>query len=51
MNILFWNAGISRNKNKNLEVIVDCIREMLIENSVDLNEENRRRSLAEAVEI
>ena len=36
MNILFWNIGLTKNRNKNLEKIHDCIREMLIENDVDL---------------
>jgi len=36
MNILFWNAGITKNKVANIESITSCMCEMLIENSVDL---------------
>lgn len=36
MNILFWNTGLSKNREGNSKRIIECIQEILIENSVDL---------------
>jgi len=36
MNILFWNAGMSKTRAKNFENVTNCIHELLLENSVDL---------------